>query len=167
MEKHVLQDLLEPVVQNLGYETIRILTTGGQNPVLQVMIDVLDLSRDVTVEDCAKVSRALSALLDEKDPIEGQYQLEVSSPGIDRPLTKPQHFQRFQGSLVKIETLTPVENRKRFKGEILSIDEKNNVRLLMDGQEYILPFENISKAKIVLTDELLATFEAKQQENEF
>lgn len=166
MEKHVLQDMLEPVIEKLGFETVRILMTGSQNPVLQVMIDDADAKRDITVDDCAKVSRALSALLDKTDPIEGQYQLEVSSPGIDRPLTKPQHFRRFQGNLAKIETITPVENRKRFKGEILNIDEKDNIHLQMDGQEYVLPFENISKAKLVLTDELLPAFEAKQLENE-
>ena len=164
MEKHVLQDMLEPVVQAMGYEVVRILTVGKTNPVLQVMIDVLDASRDITVDDCAKVSRALSALLDEKDPIEGSYQLEVSSPGIDRPLTKPQHFKRFEGSQIKVETLEAVENRKRFKGELISTDQENNVHLLMEGTEYVLPFQNIAKAKVVLTDELLAEFEAKQNE---
>lgn len=162
MEKHILQDMLEPVIKSLGYETVRILTIGSSNPVLQVMIDVLDASRDITVDDCAKVSRALSALLDEKDPIEGRYQLEVSSPGIDRPLTKPEHFKRFEGKLIKLETYEPVEDRKRFKGEIVLFDKQNNVHLMMEGTEYVLPFQNIAKAKVVLTDELLAEFEAKQ-----
>ena len=163
MEKHVLQDMLEPVVEKLGYETIRILTVGKTNPVLQVMIDIPDGSRDITVDDCAKVSRALSAVLDEKDPIEGRYQLEVSSPGVDRPLTKIKHFKRFQGKLIKLETLEPVDNRKRFKGELTETDSKDQIHLLMEGTEYVVPFQNITKAKIVLTDELLAEYETKQE----
>ena len=112
MQKHYLQDMLEPVIDNLGYETVRILTIGQVNPTLQVMIDVKDGSRDVTVDDCAKVSRALSAVLDEKDPIKDKYSLEVSSPGLDRPLTKPEHFSRFVGYTAKVETLNEVDKRK-------------------------------------------------------
>lgn len=167
MQKHALQDLLEPVIAGLGYETVRILTIGQANPTLQVMIDVQDGSRDITVDDCAKVSRALSAVLDEKDPISGQYSLEVSSPGIDRPLTKLEHFKRFEGYVIKAETNTAINGRKRFKGELTNTDEQNNIHLLMDGEEYVLPFADIAKAKIVLTDELLAKYEAEQAENEF
>ena len=95
-KKHVLQDMLEPVISGLGYETVRILTIGQANPTLQIMIDKLDGS-DIVVEDCATVSRKISEVLDANDPIKDKYNLEVSSPGLDRPLTKPAHFARFAG----------------------------------------------------------------------
>ena len=150
--------MLEPVIENLGYETVRIMTIGQANPTLQIMIDRLD-GLDITVEDCAKVSRALSEILDENDPISGQYNLEVSSPGLDRPLTKLEHFVRFAGNEVKIETSEMVENRKRFKG-ILNGVEDVNVLLRMDV-DYKIPYDAINKAKIILTDELLAKWEAE------
>lgn len=162
MSKISLENIIEPVIDGLGYETIRILLSGNVRQTLQVMIDVKDGSRDITVEDCATVSRALSKVLDEKDPIKNEYSLEVSSPGIDRPLTKPHHFKRFKGYEAKIETIEAVENRKRFKGEILDVDSKNNVRISMDEKEYKIAFNNIAKAKLVLTDELLAEYEAQQ-----
>ena len=163
MQKHPLQDILEPVISGLGYETIRILTMGQVNPTLQVMIDVPDGSREINVDDCVLVSRALSAVLDEKDPIKDTYSLEVSSPGLDRPLTKPEHFKRFAGYQAKIETINEVEKRKRIKGKIIGIDSQNNVRMDMDGKEYAIAFDNIAKAKIVLTDELWAKYEAEQE----
>ncbi len=163
MDKHPLEDLLMPVVEKLGYELVRVLTIGAKNPTLQVMIDRLD-GKDVNVDDCAKVSRALSDVLDEKDPIENQYSLEVSSPGIDRPLTKPEHFSRFVGYEAKVEMSVPVENRKRFKGKILAINPQNIVSFEMENVVYSLPFDEISKAKIVITDALLAQFAAAQDD---
>lgn len=157
---HPLQNLLEPVVEKLGYELVRVLTIGTKNPTLQVMIDTKN-EKEITVDDCALVSRALSEILDEKDPIENQYSLEVSSPGIDRPLTKLQHFQRFLGYEIKAEALVPVENRKRFKGVISKV-ENNDVFLDMDEHIYVLPFDNITKAKIVVTDDLLKKYENSQ-----
>lgn len=155
--KHHLQDLLEPIISDLGYETVRIMTIGQANPTLQIMIDKLDGS-DIVVEDCAKVSRKISEVLDEKDPIKDRYNLEVSSPGLDRPLTKPEHFQRFAGYEAKVETDELIENRKRFKGKIVALDAQNQIHIDMDGQEYVVPFEAVSKAKIVITDELLQKY---------
>ena len=155
--------MLEPVIDALGYETIRILTIGQANPTLQVMIDVKDYSREIDVEDCAKVSRALSAVLDEKDPIKDRYSLEVSFPGIDRPLTKPEHFARFKDYVIKVETITEVEKRKRIKGVNLGLDENNKIRVDMDGKEYVIDFDIISKAKIVLTDELWEKYQAEHE----
>lgn len=163
MQKHHLQDMLEPAIEALGYETIRILTIGQVNPTLQVMIDVKDYSREINVEDCAKVSRALSAILDEKDPIKDKYSLEVSSPGLDRPLTKPEHFVRFKDYVIKVETINEVEKRKRIKGINLGLNEKNEVRIDMDGKEYVVAFDNISKAKIVITDELWEKYQAEHE----
>ena len=163
MSKSNLESIIEPIVDSLGFEMIRILLSGNVRQTLQVMIDVKDGSRDITVEDCATVSRALSRVLDEKDPIKNEYSLEVSSPGIDRPLTKPNHFERFKGYEARIETSEMVENRKRFKGKILGVDEKNNIRIKMDDKEYVIAFHNIAKAKLVLTDELLAKYEIEQE----
>lgn len=163
--KHPLQDLLEPVVEGLGYELVRILTIGQKDPTLQIMIDRKD-GKDITVDDCATVSRKISEVMDEKDPIEDRYSLEVSSPGLDRPLTKVEHFKRFAGYETKIETGVEVSGRKRFKGKTLGVDADNNIKLEMDGQEYAIPFEEINKAKIVLTDELLAEYMAAHENDE-
>ena len=153
-QKHPLQDLLEPVITGLGYEVVRILTIGQKNPTLQIMIDRLD-GKDITVEDCATVSRTVSTVLDEKDPIKDQYSLEVSSPGLDRPLTKIEHFKRFSGYEARIETAVEVEKRKRFKGVLGNVDEQNRIHIDVDGTDYAIAFDDISKAKLILTDELL------------
>ena len=158
LTRHHLADMLEPVIDKLGYETVRIMTIGQANPTLQIMIDKTD-GTEISVDDCAKVSRALSEVLDEKDPIADKYNLEVSSPGLDRPLTKPAHFQKFAGYEVKIETDELIKGRKRFKGELKGI-EGSDVLLVMSETVYQIPFDAISKAKIVLTDELLAKWEA-------
>lgn len=158
MQKHHLQDLIEPVVEGLGYELVRVMTSGSVNVTLQVMIENKDHDKDIIVEDCVKVSRALSEMLDEKDPISENYTLEVSSPGIDRPLTKWENFERFAGYEAKVETLNPVCDRKRFKGVLKGVDGKN-VIMDMDGTEYQIPFDDIAKAKLVMTDELLAMYE--------
>ena len=162
MAKSKLENIIEPVVESLGYEAVRVLLTGNVRQTLQVMIDISDGSRPVTVEDCATVSRKLSKVLDEQNPIENEYTLEVSSPGIDRPLTKIHHFQRFKGNEVKIETNEAVDGRKRIKGVLLEVDAANNVHIDMDGKEYVVAFDNILKAKLVLTDELIKKYEQEQ-----
>jgi ribosome maturation factor RimP len=154
MQRHHLADIIEPVVEALGFETVRILTIGDSNPTLQIMVDYPDGSKEITVDDCAAVSRALSKELDEKDPIDNRYTLEVSSPGLDRPLTKLAHFARYVNYTVKLETLEPIEKRKRFKGIIKNVSSAGLIDLEMDGTVYQLPFDNITKAKIVITDEL-------------
>ena len=163
MAKSKLENIVEPVVEALGYEVVRVLLSGNVRQTLQVMIDVKDGSRPITVDDCATVSRKLSKVLDEKNPIENEYTLEVSSPGIDRPLTKPHHFKRFEGNEVKLETIEAVDGRKRIKGVLLKTDASNNVHIDMDSKEYVVAFDNISKAKLVLTDELLQKYEEEQE----
>ena len=154
MQKHYLADLIEPIVEDLGYETVRITTIGETNPTLQVMIEQKDPEKELTVDDCATVSRAISAVLDEKDPIENKYTLEVSSPGLDRPLTKLEHFKRFVGDTAKVETSDLIEKRKRFKGIIKEVTPEEEI-IIEDGENtYKVPFSAITKAKIVLTDEL-------------
>lgn len=164
MQKHYLEDLIEPVVTAQGYELVRVMTMGGETrPTLQVMIDVLDHSREVTVDDCAVVSRALSDMLDEKDPIENQYSLEVSSPGLDRPLTKLEHFKRYIGYEIRLETTEKVENRKRFKGKILSVEGNNILLIADDNTKYTIAFAAVSKAKLVITDELWEEYTASHE----
>ena len=157
--------MLEPVISGLGYETVRILTIGQANPTLQIMIDKLDGS-DIVVEDCATVSRKISEVLDANDPIKDKYNLEVSSPGLDRPLTILEHFQRFAGYDAKIETSSEVDARKRFKGKIISVDDRENIHFDMDGKEWVIPFAAVSKAKLLITDELLAKYEETHPEIE-
>ena len=164
MQKHYLADIIEPVIDALGYDTVRILTIGDANPTIQIMIEHKDYEKELTVDDCAKVSRAISVVMDEKDPIENKYTLEVSSPGLDRPLTKIEHFRRYINYVIKLETINPVEKRKRFKGIIASVTEDNQVVMLMDDISYNIEYDNIAKAKIVITDELWEQF-LKAQKN--
>lgn len=162
--KHHLQDLLEPMIDELGYEVVRIITMGQAHPTLQIMIDRKD-GVEINVEDCAKVSRAVSEIMDEKDPISDQYTLEVSSPGLDRPLTKLEHFKKFSGYEAKVETDVEVEKRKRFKGKVVSVDDKNNINFDMEGTLYAIPFDAVNKARIIITDELLKEYEAAHQDD--
>ena len=164
-KRHHLQDLLEPLINQMGFDVVRIITIGNVNPTLQIMIERKD-RENIVVDDCAAVSRAVSALMDEKDPIAGRYNLEVSSPGLDRPLTALENFVRFAGFEAKIETDTEVEKRKRFKGRILRVDEQDNIILAMDGEEYVIPYDAVAKAKLLLTDELLAAAAAEAGEEE-
>lgn len=151
--KHPVEDLIAPAVDALGFEIVRVLTTGNVNPTLQIMIERKD-RKDIVVEDCATVSRAVSEILDEKDPIDGQYSLEVSSPGLDRPLTKPEHFKRFCGYEVKIDTSTEINGRKRLKGKMTAVDDNNDIHLSVGEEEFVIPYEAVNKAKLVITDEL-------------
>lgn len=143
----------------MGYELVRVMNTGGRRPTLQVMAERLDRT-GMTVDHCAEISRAVSAILDVEDPIASAYELEVSSPGIDRPLTKPADFERFAGFVARVETDRLIEGQKKFKGQLLGIDDKV-VRLALPEGEREVPFEAIRKAKLVLTDELLAAAEAE------
>ena len=153
-----VMELIEPSLADLGYEIVRIRFRGDGRPVLQIMIDRSD-GADVTVEDCTLASRTVSVLLDVADPITQAYELEVSSPGLDRPLTRAKDFQSFSGSEARIELKDAIEGRRRFRGRLLGVDG-DVVRMVVPldavETEFELPFEAIEKAKIVLTDELLA-----------
>ena len=165
MQKHYLEDIIEPTIQGLGFEIVRVLTIGEGNPVIQIMIEHKDYNKEITVDDCATVSKAISVLLDEKDPIDGKYVLEVSSPGLDRPLTKLDHFNRYIGYVIKLETIEIVEKRKRFKGAIKNV-EGDNIILNMEDVDYTIAYDNISKAKIVLTDELWEQYLKSHKNNQ-
>ena len=144
-----IEKAIEPTVAAMGYALVRVMMTGGtSNPVLQVMVERTD-DRSMTVEDCAEIRRAVSAVLDVEDPITGAYRLEISSPGIDRPLVKPADFARFKGEVARIETIEPVEGRKRFQGRLLGV-EGDAVRLtLEDGAVVALPLGAVRRAKLV------------------
>ncbi len=155
-------EIIAPSIAAMGYELVRVQLMGGRAPVLQVMAERSDRA-GMTVDDCAEISRAVSALLDVEDPIDGTYSLEVSSPGIDRPLVALKDFERFAGHLAKVETRVPVDGRKRFRGAVSGVEGKQ-VRLdLVDDGTVLLPFEQISRAKLIITDELLAAAAAEQR----
>jgi len=139
-----LTRLVEPVVVGLGYELVGVEFDSHQR-VLRVYIDS---AAGIVIDDCSKVSHQLSGVLDVEDPIPGNYQLEVSSPGMDRPLFTPAHFQRFQGSLVRLQLLRPIEGRRRFKARLMGM-EGENVLLQEDDTAFAIPFESIDKARIV------------------
>jgi ribosome maturation factor RimP len=145
--------IIEPSLEAMGYRLVRVAFLGARRATLQVMAERID-NAPMTVDDCTEISRSVSALLDVADPIAGAYMLEVSSPGIDRPLTRPEDYDRFAGFEAKIELDQPQDGRKRFKGRILGRIE-DRVRLHGDGDEVLLPLAAITKAKLVITDDLL------------
>lgn len=144
-----------PSIEAMGYELVRVMLTGGNRPTLQIMAERGDRG-PMTVEDCAEVSRTVSALLDVEDPISGEYTLEVSSPGIDRPLTRLEDYRRFAGFDARIDVDPAIEERKRFSGRLAGVDNADRVLVEVEpGMTAVLPFDAIVRAKLVLTDALL------------
>jgi ribosome maturation factor RimP len=147
-----IEDIVTPTIVGMGFELVRVAMSKGGT--LQLMIEPAD-GRSLDVEDCATVSRAVSAVLDVEDPIATAYTLEVSSPGIDRPLTREKDYVRWVGHIARMETLEPVDGKRRFKGVLLGL-ENGAVRLrLEDGKETLVPLSIVSRAKLELTDALL------------
>lgn len=138
----------------MGYDLVRLMLAGKRGLTLQIMAERKD-RRDMTVDDCAEISRALSAILDVEDPIPGNYSLEVSSPGLERPLVRKDDFVRFAGQEAKIEADTMIDGRKRFKGRLQGI-RGDDVLIAGDWGEAAVPLAAIVRAKLVLTDELMA-----------
>ncbi len=145
--------IVTPTIEGMGYELVRLRFMGGKRPTLQVMADKPD--GGIEVDDCAAISSALSALLDVEDPIEGEYALEVSSPGIDRPLTRLKDFEAFEGYKVRLQTDELIEGRKNFKGFLQGV-EGDEVLIAIDEGTIGLKFDWLTDAKLVLTDELIA-----------
>ncbi len=141
-------------IASMGYDIIRVEVTGNEALVLQVMVERQD-EKQLDVEDCASVSRAISALMDVDDPIDGAYTLEVSSPGLDRPLVQLQDFDRFAGYEARVEAESPIDGRKKFKGRLIGLEE-NVVKISVDDTVMEVPFVDIKRAKLLLTDELIA-----------
>ena len=145
--------MIAPAVEAAGYRLVRLRLMGGKHKTLQIMAERPD--GQMNVEDCAKLSRALSDFLDQEDPIEGEYSLEVSSPGIDRPLTRIADFARWAGHEAKVElTTNDADGRKRFRGKLMGLDG-TDVLFLSGGTQMTFAFRNIAEAKLVLTDKLI------------
>ena len=154
-----LAEIITPVIEDVGFELVRVRLMGGRTPTLQVMADKPD--GGIEVDDCAEISTMLSATLDVEDPILDAYTLEVSSPGIDRPLTRLKAFDTFEGYEAKLETAELIDGRRRFRGELAGV-EGDEVLINVDGssmgQETVtigLKFDWLADAKLVLTDELI------------
>ena len=146
MSEQALNKLVAPLVEDLGYEFVGLeYHRHPKNAVLRIYIDRED---GVGLEDCETVSRETAALLDVEDPIKGHYNLEVSSPGLDRPLFTLEQFHRFAGQQVKVTLFAPVDGRRRFQGPIIGITE-DAVRIEQDGEEVALPLTGIAKARLV------------------
>ncbi len=154
-----IADRIRSTIEAMGFELIRVKISGGRVKTLQVMVERGDGS--LSVEDCAEVSRALSAYMDVEDPVPGEYILEVSSPGVDRPLVKREDYERFAGHMAKIKLSTPLEGRKRFVGTLLGVEGDTVALTLKEeagavGQTtHHLPVALIEEAKLVLTDALI------------
>ncbi len=149
-----IAELIEPSLTSLGYEIVRVTFTGGDRQILQIMAEREDGT--MTIEGCEEVSRTVSALLDVEDPISEAYELEVSSPGIDRPLTRLKDFERWSGFEAKVELDEAVDGRRRYRGKVMGIQDEDIVLLNDANEKILLPFNELRKAKLVLTDELIA-----------
>jgi ribosome maturation factor RimP len=148
--RDALMRLLEPPIEALGYELVDIeYAQAGRGGVLRIFIDLRagDAAGNVTVDDCARVSHAVSELLEVDDPIKGHYTLEVSSPGFDRILRKRAHFERFMGERIAAELKLPINGRRRFVG-VLKAMADDSIVVDVDGQDHDLPLERIQKARL-------------------
>lgn len=156
-----IAQIIEPTIEELGFELVRVQlfsSPKGDASTLQVMAETEDGT--MTVEGCAKVSREISVLLDVEDPIDSEYVLEVSSPGLDRPLTRLKDFVNYAGFEAKVEMNKTVDNRKRYRGKLLGTEDQ---MILMDveGELNKFNFSDVHKAKLIMTDELMALATAK------
>jgi len=147
-----LAEIITPVIEDLGYELVRVRLMSGKNAILQIMADKPD--GGIEVDDCGAISTAVGAVLDVEDPIADEYALEVSSPGIDRPLTRLKDFANFEGYEAKIETEELIGGRRRFKGELAGV-EGDEVLINIEEGTVGLKFDWLTDAKLVLTDELI------------
>jgi ribosome maturation factor RimP len=161
--------IVEPVLEGLGYRLVRVRVSGADGCTVQVMAERPDGS--MTIEDCETASRALSPALDATDPVDRAYRLELSSPGLDRPLVRRSDFDRYAGNLVKIEMAVAIDGRKRFRGQLLGT-EGQAARVQRDDApagepvDVLLPIEEMAEAKLVLTDALIAESLRRSKEAE-
>lgn len=160
-----LAEIITPTIEGLGYELVRIRLMSGKTKILQIMADLPD--GGINVDDCAKISTAVSAVLDVEDPIEDNYSLEVSSPGIDRPLTRMKDFDMWNGYEARLETTELIDGRRRFKGFIAGTEGEEVLITIEEGGEDVtigLQFEWLSDAKLLLTDDLIAEMLRQRKE---
>lgn len=155
-----IKKAIEPALIDMGYELVRVSVNGAETKTVQVMAERVD-RHDMTVDDCEQISHTASALLDVADPFKGRWMLEVSSPGIDRPLVKPDDYNRFKGEEVKVELLTDIEGRKRFKGILRGI-QGTKITMDFEGQEISFDFADVAKAKLTFKDATLDNKKGKK-----
>ncbi|MGS0647161.1 ribosome maturation factor RimP [Komagataeibacter melomenusus] len=146
--------MVAPALADMGFDLVRVAVLGRESPTVQIMADRMDGTL-LVIEDCEQISHAVGAILDVEDPLPGAWTLEVSSPGIDRPLTRAKDWERFAGHLARAEMNMPLEGRKRFAGIVLGARDGCGLMRLEDGSEVALPFAEMRKARLVLTDELI------------
>ena len=160
-----LAGIITPVIEDLGFELVRLRLQGGRTATLQIMADRPE--GGINVDDCAVISTAVSAALDVEDPLEDAYHLEVSSPGIDRPLTRLKDFATFEGYDARLETNQPIDGRKRFKGVLAGVEgDEVLLNIQEQGQTHTigLNFDLLADAKLLLTDELIALMLKQRKE---
>lgn len=149
-----VERLIAPTIEAMGYDIVRVLLAGGERLRLQIMAERRS-DGGMNVDDCAQVSRAVAAILDVEDPIDSAYALEVSSPGIDRPLTRLADFDRFAGFDARVEMALPIDGRRRFIGRLVGTRD-GDILLTVEDADFALPFADLQRAKLLLTDELIA-----------
>ena len=150
-----IEQIIAPSLAGLGYALVRVQLTDGARRKLQIMAELAD-GANVTLDDCAKISRTVSALLDVADPIPDEYTLEVSSPGIDRPLVRLNDYTRFAGFTAKLQVLLPIDGRRRFQGVVTGVEGEEIILKLPDSPEPVrIAYTNVDSAKLVLTKELI------------
>jgi len=154
---HRIEGMITPSLEALGFRLVSINYTAGKTPRLQIMAEHAETGR-MNVEDCENVSRTISAVLDVEDPLVGAYALEISSPGIDRPLVELEDFEKFLGFDAKVEISKAVDGRKRFKGRLRTVKE-GIVTIESKNEVFELAYQDIEKAKLLLSDELIAASE--------
>jgi ribosome maturation factor RimP len=164
VDTNSIAQMFEPPLAAMGYRLVRVVMTSGRRATLQIMAERLD-DVPMTLDDCAQISRSVSALLDVADPIAGTYTLEISSPGIDRPLVRTEDYDRFSGFEAKIELARPLDGRRRFRGRILGT-LSGAVRLATEAGEARLPLDAVARAKLILTDDLIAAAQHKPSQSD-
>lgn len=157
-----ITNLIQPSLEGLGYDLVRVQINGQIRKTLQIMAERKD-DRMMTLDDCEAISETLSAVLDVHDPIKERYALEISSPGIDRPLVRPRDYQRNIGFEANVTLAEAMDNRRHFKGKLISADD-NAVTLDDHGQTFVLPYDAIARGKLLLTDDLIDAHLKLQQE---
>ncbi|WP_202401689.1 MULTISPECIES: ribosome maturation factor RimP [unclassified Saccharibacter] len=156
---------IAPTLEDMGFELVRLSVLGHETPTVQVMADRSNGAL-ITVDDCEQISHAVGAVLDVDDPIPGAWMLEVSSAGIDRPLTRPKDWERYAGHLVRLEMDVAIDGRKRFAGRVLGLRGQSALIRLDNGDEVLLPLLDMRKARLVLTDELIEASAALAEASE-
>ena len=146
--------MVEPSLGHMGYELVRVAVLGRDRPTVQIMVDRAD-GAAISIDDCELLGRHFNAMMNVEDPIPGAWTLEISSPGIDRPLTRVKDWNRFAGHAARAETVAPINGRKRFYGVVLGADDATARLRLDDGAEIALPLADIRRAKLVLTEALI------------